>query len=51
MKQLANSQPLVYRLPDSELITALPYIDEEMPEFKSKVQYLIKAEQDSMAFS
>ena len=43
MKQLTSSQPLAYLLPNSDLVTALPYIDEELPELKSKVNYLIRA--------
>ena len=44
MKQLTNAQPLAYRLPNSEMVTSLAYIDDEIPELKSKVQYLIKSE-------
>ena len=48
MKQLINKQPLSYMLPDSHLITSLPFIDQELDSTipKSKVNYLIKAQQN-----
>lgn len=51
MKELANSLPLCYLLPNSQQVTALPYIDEELPDLKTKIQYLIKTEQSEMPFN
>lgn len=50
-KQLVSSLPLCYMLNDSQVVTSLPYIDEELPEFKNKIQYLIKSEQSQMEFN
>lgn len=50
-KQLVSSLPLCYMLSDSQVVTSLPYIDEELPEFKNKIQYLIKSEQSQMEFN
>lgn len=51
MKQLAASQPLCYLLPHSDVVTSLPYIDEEQPELRTKIQYLIKAQQQLIEYS
>ena len=50
MKQLTNKQPLSYMLPDSHLVTSLPFIDQELEHSipKSKVNYLIRAQQNEM---
>lgn len=50
MKQLTNKQPLCYMLDRSHLVASLPFIDEEISAQipKSKVAYLIKAEQQDM---
>lgn len=51
MKQITSSLPLCYRLPNSESVVALPYIDEELPEFKNKIQYLIKSELQNIEYN
>lgn len=50
MKQLTNKKPLCYMLDRSHLVTSLPFIDEEISTQipKSKVSYLIKAQQEAM---
>ena len=45
IKQLTSSSPLCFMLPNSQIVTALPYIDQDLPELKNKIQYLIKTEQ------
>lgn len=50
MKQLRDKQPLCYMLPNAHLVTALPFIDQQLANEipKSKVAYLIRAEQEAM---
>lgn len=50
MKQLTNKEHLVYRLPNSHLVTSLPFVDQELDTQvpKSKVAYLIAAQQQLM---
>ncbi len=50
MKQLTNKEHLVYMLENSYLVTALPFVDQELDNQvpKSKVAYLIKTEQTNM---
>lgn len=50
MRQLTNKEPLVYMLENSHLVTSLPFVDQELDTKipKSKVAYLIKAQQDQM---
>jgi hypothetical protein len=50
MKQLTGKKPLTYMLENAHLVTALPFIDQELGTqvHKSKVAYLIRAEQEAM---
>jgi len=50
MKQLTNKQHLVHLLPNSHLVTSLPFVDDELDNVvpSSKVHYLIHAQQQSM---
>lgn len=43
MKSIEGQKPLCYQLDNNHLISSLPYIDEEKPEYKTKIQYLIKS--------
>jgi hypothetical protein len=50
MKQLTNKEHLVYLLPNSHLVTSLPFVDQELGTSipNSKISYLIAAEQQKM---
>lgn len=50
MKQLTGQRPLCYMLENSHLVASLPFIDQELGNQvpKSKVAYLIRAEQEEM---
>jgi hypothetical protein len=50
MKQLTNKEHLVYMLEKSHLVTALPFVDQQLDNQipKSKVSYLIMTEQAEM---
>ena len=50
MKQITNKQHLVHLLPDSHLVTSLPFIDQDIDNHipKSKVSYLIASQQQKM---
>ena len=50
MKQLTNKQHLVHLLPDSHLVTSLPFIDQDVDNYvpRSRVSYLIASQQQKM---
>ena len=43
MKSIGAKKPLCYQLDGSHRVTSLPYIDEERPELKTKILYLIRS--------
>ena len=50
MKQITNKEHLVHLLPNSHLVTALPFVDQELDNHvpRSKIAYLIAAKQKEM---